>query len=189
MISLRTIQELEASPPHIEDYIVFGGSFDPIHEGHVAALRRLLKCFSKVIIAVTFQNPHKQNTPAPSHLRRKFVADVLLYENLQASFDSEGSESNLLKSTQSNIIISQIDYTYAQEIVSHYRNKLAGNLHWAVGEDIKDTILSWKNWDILSVPTIVVPIDIPIHSQNVRHGEHQLHQALTNNKEAISLYK
>ena len=188
-MSFYSIQDLEKLTISSCDYVIFGGSFDPIHEGHVNAIRHLLRFFTKVVIAVTRKNPYKPNTPAPSTLRRLFVYDVLRYENISVINNENGNIDCLLNTAHKSVIISELDYTFSQEVVSYYRSKLQGTLYWAVGEDIKNSVSSWKNWNELNVSMIVVPIDIELHSKNIREEHYKLHPAIRDNKLALDAYK
>lgn len=157
---------------------IFGGTFDPPHEGHVTALRELLEKFSTVVIAVTAKNPWKAEQPNSLDLRREMLRLVALYEKLPlvAEFVSPG------------IFISDFAYTYAEEFVNHVRASYTAKLSWAVGEDIKDDVKKWRNWDKLNIGTVVVPIVIPIHATMVRGGTIPIHPALVDFARKNGLY-
>ena len=55
--------------------LVFGGSFDPVHKGHVALLRRAIKQISPDVTHVVpaYHSPFKAKSPTPFWLRMKMV--------------------------------------------------------------------------------------------------------------------
>ena len=59
-------------PPH---YAIFGGSFNPIHQGHVAVVEQLLLLgIDKIVIIPTSRSPFKQQEPLlPNVLRMEMV--------------------------------------------------------------------------------------------------------------------
>ncbi len=58
--------------PH---YALFGGSFNPIHRGHVAVVRQLLELeINKIIVLPTSRSPFKQQQPLlPNELRMEMA--------------------------------------------------------------------------------------------------------------------
>ena len=56
-------------------YAIFGGSFNPIHRGHVAVVRQLLELeINKIIVLPTSRSPFKQQQPLlPNELRMEMV--------------------------------------------------------------------------------------------------------------------
>lgn len=51
---------------------IFGGSFNPVHNGHIALVQRMKDAFSldEVIVIPTFETPLKDNTPMVSSSHR-----------------------------------------------------------------------------------------------------------------------
>jgi len=153
-LSLLKKTELEAKLPGENDYVVFGGTFDPPHEGHLSVLEFLKPYFRTIIIAPTEQNPWKEDEATPFALRTKMLHLAIKEE--------EGVE------------YSTHPYLYSEELVKHLRDSRQGTLHWAVGEDSVDTVSEWRNWEALSVPMIVAPVSIDVHSTAVRDGKQAL---------------
>lgn len=57
---------------------VYSGSFDPLHEGHLAILRILNGRFDKVLLVVSPQNPFKDSSKALNSLDRLDAARIAL---------------------------------------------------------------------------------------------------------------
>lgn len=162
-----------------EDYVVFGGTFDPPHSGHVSVVRRLSEKFSKIIIAPTVQNPWKAESPSPLEVRISMLELIFGAEQIDFSLD-------LLTP---GIVISSHAYTFADELVRLFREKLGGGLWWAVAEDGKDSVAGWRNWLSLKVPTVVLNIEIDIHSAAIRAAEEPPHPALATFIKEKGLYR
>ena len=65
---------------------VFGGSFDPVHIGHIKIINEVLKKIdvNKIIVVPTFLNPFKSHFVAPPKLRVKWLKKALnSYKNIE----------------------------------------------------------------------------------------------------------
>ncbi len=167
--------------PANRSYVVFGGTFDPIHEGHISAIRNLLQQFDTVIVAPTERNPWKELPMTSLSKRVAMIELVLNAESLPFTFVSN--------ELQPGLILSSITYVYAEELVQKFRHTFQGNLHWAIGEDQQESVERWRNWQTLQVPIVSVPIEIDIHSTAVRQGESLPHPAIRNFIDAEQLYR
>ena len=153
-----------------DDFVVFGGTFDPIHEGHLSIIRSSLELFSTVIIAATTENPWKPDKPTPIALRKEMIELVLAAESLPLTDEFGGK----------GVSIYPFDYQYSEEVVSELRsNTDRGKLYWAVGEDTAPEVPRWRNWTTLDVPVIVCPIVIELHATAIRAGTTAVHPALS----------
>lgn len=178
MIEILSYSDLPEGRISPEDAIVFGGTFDPFHTGHLSVVTSLLIRFRTVIIAPTTQNPWKTVNPTEITKRREMIKIVL---------EAEGIPSEeVINAT--GVVLFQKDYTYAEEVVNTLRKLLKGKLYWAVGEDGRASVKSWKNWEQLSVPVVVLPITEDIHATDVRSGSFSIHPALENYVRRHSLY-
>lgn len=62
---------------------IYGGSFDPIHHGHLILAREALETlvFDEVIFVLAAKSPHKQNrAPAPAALRWEMLTAAIAEE-------------------------------------------------------------------------------------------------------------
>lgn len=162
MVQLIRIADLRAENIPSDSAVVFGGTFDPFHLGHLDVTRELLKFFKSVIIAPTSQNPWKTEQPTPLELRRQMIELILKAEKVS-----------------SGVELSSSSYVFAEELVQEFRTQRPGAaLYWAVGEDSADSVSRWRNWDNLNVPTIVCPIRINLHATAIRSGDRPIHPAI-----------
>ncbi len=155
-------------PNYEDDYVVFGGTFDPIHEGHISVVRELLDKFKLVIIAPTLKNPWKQFEPNPLCLRREMIELVLAAENIPLFTNKQ----------EKGVWIADLEYIYTEDLLKQLRQLLKGTLHWAVGEDSASGIHKWKDFEKLELALIIVKITIPVHATNIREAKIPIHPAL-----------
>jgi cytidyltransferase-like protein len=158
---------------HSKGYVccIFGGSFDPIHEGHIVDIKTLLSICNTVIIAPTAQNPWKDDNPVDLSLRLKMIELVLDAENIKYSKDFK----------QSGLVVSHLPYTYSIEFLNLVREKKQDSkdkILWAIGEDLKDVVLNWKDWQTDGVDLLVLPTLPGYSSTSVRTQRVKPHSAL-----------
>ncbi|MCC6221824.1 MAG: adenylyltransferase/cytidyltransferase family protein [Deltaproteobacteria bacterium] len=152
----------EQFPKHKGDYAVFGGTFDPIHQGHVAVIRKLLENYDLVILAITSKNPWKSLVPAPMSHRVKMIELVLAAEKLPVFHDN----------SRRGIWVCTRDYVYVEDLVKKLRKHLPGKIHWAVGQKDAEDVKKWRNIDALSLDIICIETGIPVDSTQVRLSKH-----------------
>ncbi|MDE7168865.1 MAG: nicotinate-nucleotide adenylyltransferase [Mucispirillum sp.] len=117
---------------------IFGGAFDPIHNGHIAIAQEAVKRFpiEKLIFMVSKEPPHKQNHIASFQDRYNMVEIAVsdLGEKYCVS-DLENRSDGL-------------SYTYKTltEIKKIYFND---EIFFLVGSDIFADIENWRNWERL----------------------------------------
>lgn len=176
--SVIPVSQLKSLVIDQSDYIVFGGTFDPFHEGHVTAIRAVMPFFRRLIIAPTEQNPWKNEQPTSIELRAEMAKIVIREENflLAQSFDKEG------------VFVSEEKYCYSEELVKRLRNNCRGEIYWLIGEDSKDSVHYWRNWLQLNVTTIVAPVIIDVHAEYIRTGRVSMHPAINSFAKEHKLY-
>lgn len=135
--------------------VIFGGSFDPIHAGHISVIRRLKLFFDEVCLAPTAQNPWKAHSPMPLSDRIEMINMALNFEAIQAQVYTAG-------------------YTYVDEIVDSFKKPV----FWAVGDDIKDSVFKWRSWDSMGLFVVPIPFEIDTSSTRARSGETAYHPAI-----------
>lgn len=125
---------------------LFGGSFDPIHRGHVAPVRDARKRLQldRVIYLPTARPPHKPDRRfAPPHARYAMVELALLHE--------EG-----LFASAHELTLDRPAYTV--ETVEHFgRQEPEAEIYLLVGADSYLELHQWRRWrDLLRAVTLVV---------------------------------
>jgi len=136
--------------------LIFGGTFDPVHEGHISVIRRLQPYFKKILLAPTSQNPWKEERSTNLELRIEMLELALKAEELKVEIYREG-------------------YTYTKEICETFSSE---TIYWAIGEDLTESVSSWKDWDELGITAVIVPFTEMKSATQVRDGEIEAHPAL-----------
>ena len=125
---------------------LFGGSFDPIHHGHILPIREARQALGldRVIYLPTAQPPHKRRrTMAPAHARYAMVEMALL--------DEEG-----LYASAHELTLDRPAYTV--ETLEHFRREEPeADLHLLIGGDSFADLHLWVRWrDIVALARLVV---------------------------------
>jgi len=150
--------------------VIFGGTFDPIHEGHIADLRFLLANTRKVLVAPTTQNPWKSNHPTSLENRIAMIELTLDFEGIRYKKSVMSEEAPLL--------ILDVPYNYSIDLVNTLKQKGYSNLMWAIGEDLRSTAHTWKDWDDKGIPFLVLPIVSGFSATKVRSKATEAHPAI-----------
>ena len=149
---------------------VFGGSFDPFHEGHLGVLAELAKqgCES-ILIAPTLKNPWKNSDPAPLDLRLQMAELVLQSENIAYSRELGAP----------GVVLSDFPYIYVVALVHHLHSRGFEELTWVVGPDLKSRVEEWKDWKKLDIKLYVASLHADdTRSERIRSGMSQAHPAI-----------
>ena len=113
---------------------LFGGSFDPVHAGHVAPVRaaRAALALDKVFFLPTAHPPHKPG--------RRFAPALARFAMLELALLAE--EGTFVSTHE---LGPQPAYTI--ETLEHFRGELPGaELHLLLGSDSLATLPSWRRW-------------------------------------------
>jgi len=124
---------------------LFGGSFDPIHRGHIEPVQAARKALGldRVIYLPTAVPPHKPGRVlAPAHARYAMVEMALLEE--------EGLYASTFELTQRP--------AYTIETLEHFRAAMPGaDLHLLIGGDSYADLDHWVRWrEIVEAARLVV---------------------------------
>ncbi|MGZ8844779.1 MAG: nicotinate-nucleotide adenylyltransferase, partial [Pyrinomonadaceae bacterium] len=115
---------------------IYGGTFDPVHNGHLEVARRVQKLFAldEVIFVPACVPPHKRGTGISSAFHR-FTMLALATEN----------DDRLRVST---VELDQPDRPYAVETVARMQQKLGSRyrLFFIMGADSWSEITTWRDW-------------------------------------------
>jgi nicotinate-nucleotide adenylyltransferase len=168
---------------------IFGGSFDPVHKGHLEIINKLSKKFDKVIVLPNYFNPLKNNFSAPAKKRLEWLKKSINNPKIEIS-DYE---------------IKQNKPCYTIDTIKYFLKKY-DKISFVIGADNLSTLNKWKNIDELKklVDFIVVSrdnqksndyetinLDIPISSTKIRQNPENYKQYLPKivANEIISYYK
>lgn len=125
---------------------IYGGSFDPIHRGHVEPLRhgRQAMGLDRVLYLPTARPPHKTGRQLASATARYTMVELALLheEGLQADdFEMQGESAS-----------------YTIDTLEHFRRRQPDiDVVLFVGSDAFLSLMTWHRWqDILSAAQVAV---------------------------------
>jgi len=118
---------------------IYGGTFDPVHNGHIEVARRVLELFEldEVLFVPACLPPHKRTVGISSAFHR-FAMLALATKH----------EARLRIST---VELDQPERPYAVETVARMQNELGGDrrLFFMIGADSWAEITTWHKWQRL----------------------------------------
>ncbi len=124
----------------------YGGSFDPLHVGHLAIARALTEQFNldKFVFILAFHAPHKKNKKPTSAFHR--FAMIALATNGLAQVEVSKMELELPEKP------------YTVETLSWLKNELpTAEIFFVMGADSWQDILTWREWEkVLTMVNIIV---------------------------------
>jgi nicotinate-nucleotide adenylyltransferase len=126
---------------------IFGGSFNPPHEGHVNSVVTVAKelKLSKVFAVPSFQSPGKQPIESPTPKDR--------IEMLAAAF---ADESKLVQVDPQEVDRTGISYTI-ETLKNYAKDYEPEQIHLIIGADAFETFDQWKDFEkILTLSNLVV---------------------------------
>lgn len=127
--------------------VVYSGSFNPFHIGHLEVVKHLSKCFDKVYVVVSVQNPLKTMGADNFNERLENVKRVIKKENLTNVF-VEDIEKNITPPYYTLKTLDALSLKYPSELFS-----------LCVGGDCVETFNKWHRWEVIlnSYGLIVIP--------------------------------
>ena len=149
-----------------KDYIgIFGGSFDPIHRGHIESLKNVTEelNLSKVLVVPNKVSPLK-TLPVASSLEK-----IKMLEIAFTDFKEIEIEDYELKKEGQSFMIETLKYLY---------EKLGKKKHFLliIGEDSFQSFHHWKNYqDIIKMTSILV-MNRPGLNNDLTSKAKELHQ-------------
>ena len=170
MIVQLNTTDFQALPNKKDCSAIFGGTFDPIHEGHIQDIKFLASNMKQVFLAPTTQNPWKSANPTSLEHRIEMIKIALNYENIK--FENFENHQN------APVKIITSPYTYSIDILDILKNSGEKNLLWAIGEDLKESAKKWKDWDTKGIPFLILPILNGYSATSVREKSIPPHPAI-----------
>ena len=118
---------------------LLGGTFDPIHFGHLRGAEEMLNIFNlnRIIFIPSSRPPHKLTAEITSFYHREQMIRMAIEGNVSFSF----SDVENLKTGKS----------YSVETVEYILNKYMEDLelYFILGQDAFQAITTWKDWEKL----------------------------------------
>jgi nicotinate-nucleotide adenylyltransferase len=137
---------------------IYGGSFNPIHNGHILTIAQLLlRGFDKVIVVPCYKHP----------FNKEFVNYDHRFNMCSMSLTIFNSEKVIVSDIESNLISPSYTSNTVKEL---YEFNKGSSLNTIFGADIKDTIDSFKGVEIIKelAPPIFVDRIMDISSTRIR---------------------
>ena len=121
------------------DILLFGGSFDPVHNGHENILRTALeyKKFDKIIIMPIGSPGHKASCKAPFPVRKHLVE--LAFSDIGVEMDVSDFEGNSFEKSYSYITVDHLKQLYP-----------GANIYFIIGADSAINMHKWLRWEYLA---------------------------------------
>jgi nicotinate-nucleotide adenylyltransferase len=118
---------------------LLGGTFDPIHFGHLRGAEEILELFNlnRIIFVPSSRPPHKLEREITSFYHREQMIKLAIEGNVNFSY----SEVENLRAGKS----------YSVETVEYFLSKYIKDLelYFIVGQDAFQAITTWKEWEKL----------------------------------------
>jgi len=118
---------------------ILGGTFDPIHFGHLRGAEEMLKIFNlnRIIFIPSSRPPHKLEAEITAFNHREQMIRLAIEDNVNFSF----SDVEKLREGKS----------YSVETVEYILNKYMKDLelYFIVGQDAFQAVTTWKDWERL----------------------------------------
>jgi nicotinate-nucleotide adenylyltransferase len=126
---------------------LFGGTFDPIHIGHLRCAEEILEIFdlNRIVFIPATKPPHKLDAEITSFFHREQMIKLAIEENPSFSFsDIENQRKGV---------------SYSVDTVDYFLQKYLDNLelYLILGQDAFHAIQTWKDWQrLLTLCNIIV---------------------------------
>lgn len=118
---------------------LLGGTFDPIHFGHLRGAEEIMEIFglNRIIFVPSSRPPHKLEANITSFYHREQMIRLAIEGNVNFSFS--GVENQ------------RAGKSYSVETVEYFLNNYIEDLelYFIVGQDAFQAITTWKNWEKL----------------------------------------
>ncbi len=125
--------------------LIFGGSFDPPHIGHINLLKSAVEIVKpdEVMVIPSGMSPHKKNSETDWHIRSEMCESFYdVFSNMNIS-DIENKRSGK-------------SYTY-DTICALKEIYPENEWYLCIGEDMLESFVTWHRWqEVLSMATLVV---------------------------------
>src|SRR6201988_1434365 len=138
---------------------LYGGTFDPVHLGHIEIARRVSQLFEieKVIFIPAQMAPHKIGRPVTEPIHRYAMLALATQDDRQLSI--------------STFELDAPDRRYTVDTVQHFQHVLGDEteLFFIMGADSWSEITTWREWERLLTITNHIVVTRPGHEPMTTH--------------------
>lgn len=127
------------------EYVVLGGTFDPVHNGHIETARQLARSlgYPQIVLMPCGDAYHKQGVQNAHHRLAMLQQAIQAYPELTLDARETRRRGN----------------TYTVDTLQELRLWLGNNAHivWIMGSDTAISLSSWHNWQhIFELSNVIV---------------------------------
>ena len=128
---------------------IYGGTFDPVHVGHLEVARKVLELFEieKILFVPAQMAPHKIGRPVTEPIHR-YAMLALATQN----------DPELVIST---FELDAPDRRYTVDTIAHFQRQLDAELFFIMGADSWSEITTWREWERLLTMTNHIVVTRP----------------------------
>jgi len=138
---------------------LYGGTFDPVHTGHLEIARRVTELFEieKLIFIPAQMAPHKIGRPVTEPIHRYAMLTLATQDDPQLSI--------------STFELDDPDRRYTVDTVAHFQHALGDEteLFFIMGADSWSEITSWREWERLLTMTNHIVVTRPGYEPLATH--------------------
>ena len=142
-----------------ERIALYGGTFDPVHIGHIELARSVAKLFEieKVIFIPAQMAPHKIGRPVTPSVHRYAMLALATQDDPQLSI--------------STFELDDPDRRYTVDTVAHFQRALGDEteLFFIMGADSWSEITTWREWERLLTMTNHIVVTRPGYEPALTH--------------------
>jgi len=139
---------------------LYGGTFDPVHVGHLEVARRVPKLFEieKVIFIPAQMAPHKIGRPVTEPIHRYAMLALATQDDPQLSI--------------STFELDAPDRRYTVDTIAHFQHALGESteLFFIMGADSWAEITTWREWERLVAMTNHIVVTRPGYESATTHA-------------------
>lgn len=139
---------------------IFGGSFDPVHNGHLIIASYAIEYFQldKLFIVPAYIPPHKKGSFAPYNTRFQWLNTVFSdFDKIEVD-DYEGRNSNT---------------SYTVKTVKHFGEKFRTRPFLIIGEDSYNDLESWYKYEEILNSTTLCVYPRRIHTNSTKQKKQE----------------
>jgi nicotinate-nucleotide adenylyltransferase len=136
----------------------YGGSFDPVHRGHLQIARTLLAAFAldELVFIPAFHAPHKRERQPTSAFHRFAMLAM--------------ATANDDKIKVSTIEVEMPERPYTIETLAKLKTELPDDdIFFVMGADSWEEITTWRDWENLLKMTNFIVVTRPQHEISIAH--------------------